>query len=102
MIGSFLCGIAPNLLFWIAARALQGFGSGIALPLGAAFLFRTFPVSEQGLALGIFGNAALAAPATGPILGGWLVDQNFWRLIFFIYPPIGLPAYSWARAFCRT
>jgi EmrB/QacA subfamily drug resistance transporter len=90
VIGSLLCGIAPSLPLLIAARALQGFGGGIALPLGAAFLFRTFPVAEQGFALGIFGNAALAAPAIGPILGGWLVDQNLWRLIFFINPPIGL------------
>ncbi len=43
VLGSFLCGIAPSLGFLIAARALQGFGGGIALPLGPAFLFRTFP-----------------------------------------------------------
>lgn len=90
VIGSVLCGIAPNLEFLIAARAIQGFGGGIALPLGVAMLISTFPVAEQGAALGIFGIAALVAPALGPILGGWLVDQNLWRFIFFINPPIGL------------
>ncbi len=89
VLGSLLCGIAPNLWFMIAARALQGFGGGIALPLGPAFLMSSFPVSEQGTALGVFGIAALVAPALGPILGGWLVDQNLWRWIFFINPPIG-------------
>ena len=89
-IGSLLCGFAPNLPLLIAARALQGFGGGIAIPLGAALLLRTFPVAEQGLALGVFGIAALVAPAVGPILGGFLVDQNLWRFIFFINPPIGL------------
>ena len=88
--GSFICGISPTLPILIAARAFQGFGGGIALPLGAAFLMGTFPVSEQGLALGIFGIAALVAPAIGPILGGYLVDQGLWRYIFFINPPIGL------------
>ncbi len=90
VIGSFLCGISPNLGLLIAARALQGFGGGIALPLGIALLLSNFPVAEQGAALGIFGVAALVAPAVGPILGGWLVDQNLWRFIFFINPPIGI------------
>ncbi len=87
--GSLLCGLSPSLPLLIASRALQGFGGGIAVPLGAAVLFRTFPEKEQGVALGIFGVAALVAPALGPILGGYLVDHSLWRAIFFINPPIG-------------
>ncbi len=90
IIGSFLSGLSPTLGFMIAARALQGFGGGIALPLGAAIILRSFPAKEQGYALGIYGIAILVAPAVGPILGGYLVDQNLWRFIFFINPPIGL------------
>lgn len=90
ILGSFLCGISPNLTFMIVARIIQGIGGGIALPLGTAFLFRTFPAEEQGKALGIFGIASLVAPALGPILGGLLVDHGLWREIFFINPPIGL------------
>jgi EmrB/QacA subfamily drug resistance transporter len=90
IVGSFLSGISPTLGFMIAARALQGFGGGIALPLGSAILFRSFPPKEQGAALGYFGIAVLVAPALGPILGGYLVDQNLWRFIFFINPPIGI------------
>ncbi|HEX7976594.1 MAG TPA: MDR family MFS transporter, partial [Anaerolineales bacterium] len=89
-IGSLLCGLSPNLGLLIVARAIQGIGGGIAMPLGTALLLRAFPVAEQGMALGIFGIAALVAPAIGPIVGGWLVDQNLWRVIFFINPPIGL------------
>jgi EmrB/QacA subfamily drug resistance transporter len=89
-LGSLLCGFSPNLNFLIVARAIQGAGGGIAMPLGTALLLQAFPVKEQGTALGIFGIAALVAPAIGPILGGWLVDQNLWRVIFFINPPIGL------------
>jgi DHA2 family multidrug resistance protein len=90
VLGSFLCGLAPSLLFLIAARALQGFGGGIALPLSSAMLLRSFPPEEQGAALGIFGIAILVAPAVGPIMGGFLVDHNLWRLIFFLNPPIGI------------
>ena len=90
VIGSFLCGLAPSLGWLIAARALQGFGGGVAQPLGPAQLYRAFPPKEQGTALGFFGIALVFAPALGPILGGWLVDANLWRLIFFINIPIGI------------
>src|SRR6202142_3796948 len=89
-IGSFLCGLAPSLGLLIAARALQGFGGGIAQPLGPAQLYRAFPPKEQGTALGIFGLALVVAPALGPILGGWLVDLQIWRAIFFVNVPIGI------------
>jgi DHA2 family multidrug resistance protein len=89
-LGSLMCGLSPNLGLLIAARAIQGIGGGVALPLGTALLLQAFPPKEQGTALGIFGIAILVAPAVGPILGGWLVDQGVWRAIFFINPPIGL------------
>jgi EmrB/QacA subfamily drug resistance transporter len=105
VLGSLLCGLAPTLSssIWllVAARALQGFGGGIAQPLGSALLFSTFPPKEQGLALGIFGIALVAAPALGPILGGLLVDQGHWRWIFFINIPIGIIGVTLATRFLR-
>jgi DHA2 family multidrug resistance protein len=89
VLGSLLSGLSTSLLMLIVTRAVQGIGGGIALPLGTALLLQAFPPREQGTALGIFGIAALVAPALGPILGGWLVDQNLWRVIIFINPPIG-------------
>jgi DHA2 family multidrug resistance protein len=96
--GSLLCGIAPSLPLLIAARALQGFGGGIAQPLGPAQLYRAFPPKEQGTAFGILGIALVVAPALGPILGGWLVDINLWRAIFFVNVPIGIIAVLWGRS----
>ena len=90
VIGSFFCGLAPSLGWLIAARALQGFGGGVAQPLGPAQLYRAFPPKEQGTALGYFGIVLVFAPALGPILGGWLVDANLWRMIFFINIPVGI------------
>jgi EmrB/QacA subfamily drug resistance transporter len=90
VLGSLLCGVAPNLGLLIAARTLQGLGGGIAIPLGAPQLFRAFPAREQGTALGYFGIAVATAPALGLLLGGWLIDHNLWRWVFFINVPIGL------------
>ena len=90
VVGSAICGIAPSLPVLVAARALQGFGGGLALPLGTTLLFGAFTAAEQGLAFGVFGIALVVAPALGPILGGLLVDHGDWRWIFFINIPIGV------------
>ena len=89
-LGSLLCGFSSSLPMLILFRILQGAGAGIAMPLGISLLLQAFPVEEQGMALGIYGIVALVAPALGPLLGGWLVGINLWRVIFFINPPIGL------------
>jgi DHA2 family multidrug resistance protein len=101
VLGSLLCGIAPNLWWLVGARALQGAGGGVAQPLASALLYSAFPVEEQGLALGFFGIALVVAPALGPILGGWLVDQNLWRAIFFINLPVGAVGLTLASRFLR-
>jgi DHA2 family multidrug resistance protein len=88
--GSLLCGLAPNLSLLIVFRIIQGLGGGITSPLGIALLLQSFPVKEHGAALGYHGIAALVAPALGPILGGWLVGMDLWRVIFFLNPPIAL------------
>jgi len=105
VLGSLLCGLAPafssSIWLLVAARALQGFSGGIAQPLGAAMLFRTFPPQEQGTALGLFGIALVVAPALGPILGGLFVDNGLWRWIFFINIPIGIVGVTLASRFLR-
>jgi EmrB/QacA subfamily drug resistance transporter len=100
-LGSLLSGLANSLPMLIVARGIQGVGGGIAMPLGTALLLQAFPHNEQGRALGIFGIAGLVAPALGPVLGGWLVDQNLWRVIFFINPPIALVAVLLGTRFLR-
>ena len=99
--GSILCGLAPSLGLLIAARALQGFGGGMAQPLASALLFSAFPPKEQGLALGIFGIALLVAPASGPILGGLLVDAGVWRWIFYVNVPVGILGITLASLWLR-
>ncbi|HEY4320340.1 MAG TPA: DHA2 family efflux MFS transporter permease subunit [Gemmatimonadales bacterium] len=89
VVGSICSGLAPSLGVLMLARALQGAGGGVALPLGVAMLFEAFPPEEQGVALGFYGVAIVFAPALGPILGGLLIDHGLWRWIFFLNIPIG-------------
>ncbi len=105
VLGSALCGLAilesSNLALLVVARAIQGIGGGLGLPLGTAMLFGAFPPKERGVALGIFGIALVFAPASGPLLGGWLVDNNLLPWIFFVNIPIGLLGIGIAGAFLR-
>jgi len=89
-LSSLLCGLAPSLGLLILFRALQGAAGGIATPLGTSLLYKAFPAEDRGKAMGVFGIALVAAPALGPILGGWLVDLGHWRWIFYINVPIAL------------
>lgn len=88
-VGSLLCAIAPNLGTLVAFRVLQGLGGGGLPPVGLAIIYELFPADRRGTALGIWGIAAMAAPAVGPVLGGWLVTAVSWRSLFLINVPIG-------------
>jgi len=88
--GSALCGLSWSVNSLVAARIIQAIGGGIMQPLGMAFIYRVTPRSQIGMVLGIWGIAAMAAPAIGPTLGGYLVEYVNWRLIFYLNVPIGI------------
>jgi DHA2 family multidrug resistance protein len=89
-LGSFLCTISPTLELLVGARVLQGLGGGALMPLGMAMIYELFEPQDRGMALGVWGVAAMAAPAVGPVLGGFLVTTVNWRLLFLINVPIGI------------
>ena len=88
--GSFLCGKAGNEDFLIIARIIQGLGAGAIQPIGMAIITREFPPSQRGLALGFWAISAAASVSFGPLMGGFLVDNFNWQLIFDINVPIGI------------
>jgi DHA2 family multidrug resistance protein len=93
-----LCGFATSLPLLVLARVLQGLTGGGLLAKAQAILFETFPKEEQALAQGVFGAIAIAGPAIGPTLGGWIVTNVDWRWIFFINLPIGITGVLMAMA----
>lgn len=86
---SLLAALSPSFPFLIGFRALQGLAGGAMMPVGMAMIYELFPPDRRGMALGVWGVAAMAAPAIGPPLGGFLVTTVGWRSLFLINVPIG-------------
>jgi DHA2 family multidrug resistance protein len=90
--GSLLCGISWNLPSMIVARVIQAVGGGMIMPISMTLIYKIVPREKIGLAMGFWGIAAMAAPAIGPTLGGYLIEYADWRLIFNVNIPIGILA----------
>jgi len=86
------CGLAPNLTVLIITRVLQGAAGGALTPIGMALLYRVFPPQERSRVASLLIIPTVLAPASGPLLGGLLVDTLGWRWVFFVNLPIGIAA----------
>jgi EmrB/QacA subfamily drug resistance transporter len=89
---SAVCALAPDVGWLIAARAAQGAGAALIASLGLALLSAAFPPERRGTAIGIFSAMVGLAVASGPLVGGAVVEGLNWEWIFWINVPIGLLA----------
>jgi len=87
---SVVCGLAPVFWVLVLGRLAQGLSAGLLLPMLISLVFQVFPPQERGGALGFFAIPIVAGPALGPTLGGYIITNWDWRLVFFINLPIGL------------
>jgi EmrB/QacA subfamily drug resistance transporter len=86
------CALAPDVGWLIAARAVQGLGAAMVLTLALALLSAAFPPERRGAAIGLFSAVTGIAVASGPLVGGAVVDGIAWEWIFWLNVPIGLIA----------
>jgi EmrB/QacA subfamily drug resistance transporter len=98
---SFVCGLAPSVEVLVAARVVQAAGAAILVPTSLALLLPEFPLEQRATATALWGATGGIAAATGPALGGVLVDATSWRWVFFVNLAIGLPALIPARRLLR-
>ena len=91
--------LAPSIGALDAARAIQGLGGAIVLPLTLTILSSAVPAERRGLALGAWGGISGLAVAIGPLVGGAVVSGISWHWIFWLNVPIGLvlAPLAWSR-----
>ena len=82
--------LAPSIDLLIAARAIQGLGAAIVLPLTLTLLSEAFPAEKRGAALGIWAGVSGLGVALGPFVGGAVVEGIAWQWIFWLNVPVGI------------
>lgn len=89
---SVMCGLSGDLWTLVFWRFVQGIGGGALLSTSQGILFDTFPPHQKAMAAGLFGMGIVLGPTIGPTLGGIIVENYTWPLIFFINLPFGIVA----------
>jgi EmrB/QacA subfamily drug resistance transporter len=89
-VASAAAALAPSILALDVARAAQGLGGAIVMPLTLTVLSASVPAERRGVALGIWGGISGLAVALGPLVGGAIVTGISWHWIFWLNVPIGL------------
>ena len=91
-VASVMCGLSGDLWTLVFWRFIQGIGGGALLSTSQGILFDTFEPKQKAMAAGIFGMGIVLGPTIGPTLGGIIVENYTWPLIFFINLPFGIVA----------
>jgi EmrB/QacA subfamily drug resistance transporter len=89
-VASAAAALAPSMAVLVAARAVQGAGGAIVMPLTLTILSAAVPAEKRGVALGAWGGIGGLAVALGPLVGGAVVSGLSWQWIFWINVPVGL------------
>jgi EmrB/QacA subfamily drug resistance transporter len=87
---SAVAALAPSIGVLVAARALQGAGGAMIMPLSLTLLSAAVPPERRNFALGIWGAIGGAAVAIGPLVGGAVTTGWSWQYIFWLNVPVGL------------
>jgi EmrB/QacA subfamily drug resistance transporter len=96
-VASACAALAPSSGALVTARAFQGVGAALVLPLSLTLLSAAFPAERRGVALGVWSGISGLAVALGPLVGGAVVDGISWQWIFWLNVPLGLLVLPAAR-----
>lgn len=94
---SVLCGIAPSVETLVVARMLQGAGGALLTPGSLAVVSATFAPADRGRAIGAWSGLMGIFGASGPFVGGWLIEVLSWRWVFFLNVPVAVAVVLVAR-----
>ena len=101
ILGSVVGGLADNMTWLIAGRAIQGLGGGGLMILSQAIIADVVPARERGKYMGIMGGVFALSSVAGPLLGGWFTEGIGWRWAFWMNIPLGILAIVSAVVFLK-
>lgn len=93
LVGSLVCGFAPNFWTLVAGRAIQGLGMGTLMPLSQTIIGDIIPPRQRGKYQGLMGAVFGVTSVAGPLAGGVVTDHLGWRWLFFVAIPVGVVAF---------
>ncbi|WP_202171456.1 DHA2 family efflux MFS transporter permease subunit [Bacillus sp. USDA818B3_A] len=83
IVGTLIAALGFNFEMLMFARVLQAVGMGLLLPLMFNTILVIYPPEKRGAAMGFVGLVIMFAPATGPTIGGLLIEYLTWHYIFW-------------------
>lgn len=101
IVGSIIGGLAPDMAWLIAGRAVQGLGGGGLMILSQAIIADVVPARQRGKYMGIMGGVFALSSVAGPLLGGWFTEGIGWRWAFWMNIPLGILAIISAVIFLK-
>lgn len=101
LVGTIMCFVAPTFGTILAGRLIQAVGVGVTMPLMQVVMLSIFPPEKRGAAMGLNGLVVGLAPAIGPTLSGFIIDNSSWRYLFGMIIPIVVVVLILALIFMR-
>ena len=98
LLGSFLafalasavCAQTSNYDWFLAARVVQGYASGLTIPISLGVILRHYTPQRRNIGLSLWSIAAITPFTLGPTVGGWITDTLGWRWLFYLNIPIAI------------
>lgn len=101
MVGSVLSGMSTGFWFLVFARAVQGLGMGILMPLSQTIIGDIIPPRQRGKYQGLMGTVFAVSSVAGPLVGGTVTDSVGWRWLFYLTLPLGVVAFAFILRFMK-
>lgn len=95
------CALANSVPELVAYRIVQGAGGGMMIPVGLTMLTRAYPPEQRARISRLIIIPTVIGPASGPVIGGLLIDSLSWRWIFLISLPLGIATFIFGWMFLK-
>ncbi|WP_448860206.1 DHA2 family efflux MFS transporter permease subunit [Corynebacterium propinquum] len=88
IVGTIMGAVAPAFVVLLLGRIVQAAGTALIVPLLMTVMLQMVPLERRGTVMGFIGVVIAVAPATGPTVGGVILEAFTWHAIFLCMLPL--------------